>query len=327
MHTLFSMQLLEVRPQSLEEKISILWYPTKLCNFDCSYCHDLLHDNFSPVLSDKKFNTAVSNFLKLPNLPISLSISGGEPFLDSMLGDRLKLLKHEVGPRISIGITTNGSMPLKVYEKAAPYIDSMTVSWHFENWKGDKLLKKIEDMQEMMSSPIRVNLMFLPGLLDKVEELVSRFRVLGIIPIARRVRRKGERVSLEYSKRENDFFKNFYEQTFPGMGMIPVLFKGKSGTVTREVSSDSITGLKMNYFEGWECEAGSRYFTVWNDGYVYSCEATLLKKQSLGYFYGSNFQWPSCRSKYQLCPVETCVCLNDIKIPKRKLDGVESILN
>ena len=58
------------------------WYITKRCNYECSYCSDMLHDKTSKLPTLEELKTAANNIFE--NIPPELcffDFTGGEPCL------------------------------------------------------------------------------------------------------------------------------------------------------------------------------------------------------------------------------------------------------
>ena len=295
----------------------LLWYPSKRCNYNCSYCSDFLHDNTSKILTEEKFKIAVNNLLKVNFNRVRLTISGGEPLLHPNLVSFCRQVLEKSFFKLTIGVTSNASLPESKYIELSEFLSSMTFSAHLEYLVIDDFLKKILKIKTAIDSKInlRVNLMFVPGKLEMVKKLHRQLMENDIEVIVRRVRARNEYESLEYSDFELDYLLSTYDQkNESGLLDTETVFDGK--VKADRISGNEITARNLNNFQGWECKAGADYFTVWNDGTVYPCEPNMKLKPRLGSFYDPDFQWPS--EKSSICPVSKCVCLGDIQIPKWK---------
>jgi len=154
------------------------WFIGKRCNYDCSYCSALEHDNISSHVTFDVIQSMVSQIkehIKNRGKKFKMSITGGEPFVHPKFLDVLKLLREELNPS-QLSIVTNGSVPVAKYLKASKYITHLTFSYHLE--RNDKELKCIyETVKEINKTDVNVTitLMFLPGKLNEIKELVKRF--------------------------------------------------------------------------------------------------------------------------------------------------------
>ncbi len=120
--------------------MSVLWI-TFRCTYSCSYCPFCSkQSNFPqqfPIECEKSGEEWIEALKKIP--PTSFYISGGEPFLYKDLPYIINNLpdKHSI-----IGIITNLSMPISVYEKVSKKIH-LNVSFHREFVNETDFIEKI----------------------------------------------------------------------------------------------------------------------------------------------------------------------------------------
>lgn len=139
---------------SLNHKPALMvnWIISYKCNLDCSYCYS--HDNaLSPVpldtcLKSMKFileyvDTMLS--IKRPHeRRVGLNLIGGEPMLHPDIEFILAELHREYNEKykhrwkLSICVTTNGTVGTNVIERCLDYIDFWTISYHTEALKKQK---------------------------------------------------------------------------------------------------------------------------------------------------------------------------------------------
>lgn len=296
------------------DELNLLWYMSKKCNYDCVYCSDALHSKNSRHLTERELQLALRNFSSSKFKKINLALSGGEPFLHPDIKKILIEVKSIPDKLILTNVTTNGSLPTDHYLECLPYLNSMTVSAHLAYLKPEIFLKKLELLQANCKFKIQVNVMFTPGKMELAKFLIIESERIGTKPILRRVRKKDSAESSDYSLEELEYFKYFY-QTREENQNVTIEEDTGSELVFRKMGINSLTAQNLNNFKGWMCDAGSVYFTIWTNGKIYPCESGLMKKHSMGDFYEESFQWPT--QDGQRCPIEKCVCTNDIWIPKR----------
>ena len=165
------MQLVRVEHASKKYKewVRIEWNMGRRCNFDCSYCGRDLHDNTSKHFPYEKFEYTIStlrDFYK--NKQIRMSLTGGEPFVHPRILDILALFpKYGVE---EVSTITNGSLPLKKYQQALEYINNLIFSWHFEFLRVDHMKHVLTNLDRKQ---VKVHLMYLPGKLKEIHEVVE----------------------------------------------------------------------------------------------------------------------------------------------------------
>ena len=123
---------------------------------------------------------------------IKIGWTGGEPFVHPKFVDILKYAKEKANV-FRQTVVTNGTVPFKTYQKALPYLDQVTFSYHFEHTIHDKIVNNIKNVHEYYKSidkedEIKVHMMMLPGEFEKAEEIIKYLRALNIEVIARRIR-------------------------------------------------------------------------------------------------------------------------------------------
>jgi hypothetical protein len=91
----------------------------------------------------------------------TVSITGGEPASNPIFWKFCEEM-NAIDPLVKVGITTNGTIPKKQYEKIDQYVQTMTISYHCE--ADDKLKKNVVDailyITKNTNTYVNVNVMF-----------------------------------------------------------------------------------------------------------------------------------------------------------------------
>lgn len=167
--------------------LRVEWNIGRRCNHSCSYCDPGLHDfNSEDINMDITFKTIdkLANAALREQKECRLSFTGGEPFLHK---DFIKILNHANKNSIQrLSVTTNGSLPFKIYEEALRYLSYIIFSYHFEyshryNFiekmiRINKMLQVYNQVRGNVSKKIHVHIMMLPG---KFREARGLAKVLG----------------------------------------------------------------------------------------------------------------------------------------------------
>ena len=220
-----------------------------------------------------------------------MSLTGGEPFVHPRILDILALFpKYGVE---EVSTITNGSLPLKKYQQALEYIDNLIFSWHFEFLRVDHMKHVLTNLDRKQ---VKVHLMYLPGKLKEIHEVVEWLKDNKIKFNIRRIRPmtndKGEfnpphasgmlfdgfqfgGAEGYYSKEELEYMNTFNKAGTAEMNC--ELF-------TRDESwldnVNTLTKNKWNTFKRWKCMAGIETLMIDNDGSVY--RATCKQGGMLG---------------------------------------------
>jgi MoaA/NifB/PqqE/SkfB family radical SAM enzyme len=158
--------------------IDINWNLGKRCNYDCSYCSPTIHDWVSPHLlieTIQNFLDQISEWTTSQNKSFTMSLTGGEPFVHPRIIEILKIIKQSNSYGDRLTCTTNGSLPLELYERALDYLTHLTISLHLERSDSevlDTLNKAIALQKKYPTKWINVQVMCLPGKLDFIERSV-----------------------------------------------------------------------------------------------------------------------------------------------------------
>lgn len=178
-----------------DELLRIEWNLGRRCNYNCSYCGNDLHDNTSEHMSWDVYTATIDKIVAAANgKKIKISFTGGEPFVNPRFVDMLKYARENGVYRCSV--TTNGSPPPKIYEKALPYLHYIVISYHFEFAYHDKVInnitsmwKRIKEYQENdQYKGMHVHIMFLPGKLKECVEIIDELKDCGVEYTIRKIR-------------------------------------------------------------------------------------------------------------------------------------------
>lgn len=341
----------------------VLWHLGKRCNYDCSYCSIHTHDAVSPFIDQtlaKKFASKLLLSASVNNKKINWAFTGGEPFIDPGFVPLLQLIRsHDsVG---QINVTTNGSLPLSVYNSVKDMLTGITVSLHLERTdkEVDDTIKKIIELANNSNTFINVNLMFLPGRQQQVENIIQLFKQHNINFILRRIiqhdidnvlnksgintgpgKKDYQLFNIDLQRRYKEQWKiQNFGHTFDQRNLNAYteseleLFKEnkrKSLWVNagvwyadgsyREVNTDSLTSKLENRFRGWTCFAGVDQLYVDFDGSIYV--GTCQSGGKIGHISDENI---SFLASPQHCQVNVCMCNTDIPV-RKAANGYEKLI-
>lgn len=211
---------------------SVDWYIGKRCNFDCTYCVDYLHDNFSPHVPLENMQRLVDVIYEQHGMNVFWSLTGGEPTINPKFIDLCRYIKEEKGARF-VSLTTNGSRTAKYFKELFEYIDGITLSFHFEHMEHrvDEYIEKCieienwrrewNERQELsgnkfpdwdkgyVKKTLILRFMVYPGQFENVERMEKAFRDHGITNIEHRyIRPPGGNSNELMPDKKLDFDKN-----------------------------------------------------------------------------------------------------------------------
>jgi MoaA/NifB/PqqE/SkfB family radical SAM enzyme len=177
-----------------DELLRVEWNLGKRCNYNCSYCGNELHDKTSDHMPWEVFTNTIDKIRAGSDKKIKISFTGGEPFVNPQFVDMLKYAKDHGVYRCSV--TTNGSPPIKIYEKALPYLHYVIISYHFEFAYHEKVINNIVAINKLIEEykangdykGMHVHIMFLPGKLKECIEIINELQANNITYSIRKIR-------------------------------------------------------------------------------------------------------------------------------------------
>ena len=157
---------------------SITWNLGKRCNYDCSYCPPTVHDWVSPhhpVESIKSFVGKLDNWMAQQNKTFRMIMTGGEPMVHPDILEILKTIRTAKNCSDQLTMTTNGSLPIELYQKSLEWITNLTISLHLE--RSDQEIQKKLDLIVKLNSEfkdrwISVQIMCLPGKIQFIDKVI-----------------------------------------------------------------------------------------------------------------------------------------------------------
>jgi len=268
---------------------TIQWRPLDMCNYDCSYCSPSNHI----AIDKKKIPTAdelIRVSKKLRNqIPFCkktmIVITGGEPFLIKDIDKWLKFLSDN---NFHVMLFTNGSMPIKMYERCRDTFSfknlEIKISYHPESAVIDDIVR-LAVMIKDAGGDVEVRGMLVKGLFRKTELLEKILLTHNIptvkLPVFPLYNAETKQFNMPFNSSRD--LKN-YKQTIGNDGYFDdnelqtlknledntqdylpdVLLETEEGTVKMPVSKFIAQG--HNKFKGYKCEVTQRKLLIEADG-------------------------------------------------------------
>jgi MoaA/NifB/PqqE/SkfB family radical SAM enzyme len=327
--------------------ISVEWIMAKRCNYDCSYCYEHTHDNWSPHIDVDVFARTVKIMHSLAakqNKQIKWSLSGGEPMIHPHILELLELIGSSP---ISTGLSvvTNGACAFDVLNSAMQYIQNLTVSLHLERSQTeiDLIIEKTHKLQQNWPQRfIIVTVMCLPGHNEQITkikkhlcqlELKHTFRLIkpnidplthDLVPIGHKQNKKNRVITINKQAYKEKLYAVAKEKTLEYYTEEDLNFVQQNNTDTtfvnlgawyqdgtyREMHSNQLLAMQSNQFKNWLCYRGIDGVYIDFDGHIYrgNCNAG----GPIGKI-GEEFVLPSDPIT---CPFQVCLTLPDITTRK-----------
>ncbi len=244
-------------------RLHILFWPTFLCNYRCSYCPIVTKFDFATVFPRHSERTAQDWITALDKLPPAMIyICGGEPMVYAPLPDLINNLpeKHRI-----LGIVSNVSMPVSVFRKIKKPIH-INASFHREFVSDDDFIARVKELQEFFH--VHVNIVATPenmAVIERVEDLMNR----------------------------NDISLHVDPLVDPTFSYTPEQLR----TIKKCTQADRDSLVAFDDFSLKLCSAGRNYINLMPDGQVYTCAGGWSYAHSPLY---SHIVDGSCVSQYSM---------------------------
>jgi MoaA/NifB/PqqE/SkfB family radical SAM enzyme len=289
-----------------QDSIKVEWNLGKRCNYDCTYCPGIIHDNTSEHTNIHTLTDTVDRLLTIGR-PIRLSFTGGEPCIHPRFEELISYAKNQGINWISV--TTNGTRQPEWYEDQR--VDQYVFSLHFEHdWR--RVLNTITTLfqtVEQYSKPIdiMVNVMAHHDYMRKVKFAVAKLQHDRIPYAIRRIRWTEDDHNvfddMRYNYNDLDWIME-REATVKANCVI-------DNDPVKMYHANDIIKLHLNEYRGWTCNAGLESLMINWDGDVH--RATCRVGGSLGNIYTGTFTIPT---EPVTCTRDNCTCAADIPLTK-----------
>lgn len=292
-----------------QESIKVEWNLGKRCNYDCSYCPSIIHDNHSPHTDINILEKTIDRLVEIGK-PLRISLTGGEPCVHPDIEDLFDYMKRK---EISwVNITTNGTRGYQWYLQNEMFFNHLVFSLHFEH-EWTRIFDTVLKFYDSTERDFFVNVMAHHDKMDNVRTVVKKFDEIGIRYAIRRIRwTEGDHNvfdDLRYNGKDLEWILNKNSTVKPDC-----VIESEDGSPLFYHCNDIIKN-KLNNFKGWSCNAGIESLMINWDGDVH--RATCRVGGSLGNIYQGTFKIPT---EPILCTRDWCTCAADIPLTKEKIN-------
>lgn len=297
------MYKVESRWEGHKDSIKVEWNIGKRCNLDCTYCPAEIHDNISPHTNVKVMIDTIDALAEIDK-PIRLSLTGGEPCVHPHI---LEIVEHAVQRLDWISITTNATLPHKLYARlpVSHYVFSLHVE-DTDNWErcANNILYFSQLNETERKIPFQINLMAHHKFMDRVKHCATLFDSHLVPYVVRRIR----------WTEKHDWFDDMKYESKDLEWIINQTATVKENCIIDDeelIHANDIIKLHKNQFQGWTCNAGIESLMINWDGEVH--RATCRVGGSLGNIYDGSFEMPEDPI---VCTRKWCTCAADIPLTK-----------
>lgn len=311
-------QIIQVR-QAADAPLHLVWVINNICTNACSYCPSMLH-------AGKNHHYEWDNarqFLKIlfdRYKRVHCSIVGGEPSVSPFLPELVQIF-HKAGHTVAVG--TNGAKPVSYWREVAPYVKSLSFSYHAE-FVDAGFIEKVTEAGFLTQVGVRV--MMHPAYWDQCVDMYEQIQKITHVECQLPVRiqdwgRGSDPSASVYTQEQLDWFEMIAASssqkspTFNAVESLHSTFVFDDGTEEPFAKPTRYINANQTRFFGYECEIGLRSLFVNFNGYIR--RGNCMTGGGIGHLdQPDQIEWPY---KPVLCDQQACICGVDVKINKRRL--------
>jgi organic radical activating enzyme len=291
------------------------WMLGNGCSYACSYCPKALHDGtmgwqrVEDVLAF--YDQLHRHYARLRDKRVWLQFTGGEPTMHPQI---IRLLTEASAKGFSVSLISNASRTERFWQKIAPCLDSVILTYHNEFAE----LDHFRSVGRLLSArmPVHVNVTMRP---DHFDRTLEEARALRAAMPAASISLKPLRVDFEdalfdYSTQQMQQMQDGLPPTAKQEGPMPrgTMTVTLPGGERQKVRANEFVLRGENHWRGFRCNAGLESLRIKGSGVI--TRAVCSVGDDIGRL-GEAVQLPVAPV---LCSAETCSCVADILITKSR---------
>lgn len=291
-------------------RVVVEWLMSSICNYSCSYCPTALHDGrvrYPDWQTVRPFVERVCEHYRDSSLTFLLT--GGEVTTYRHLQMLMSLLR-ELG--CDVAILSNGSKPASWWQKHAPLMDEVLLSYHHERADDDHMLAVADIVAR--SATTQFNVVVDPSNFDRTVAFGFRAMAESATAVNFKIMfEDGWRRPTTYSAEQQVLLSEAIRQAERhNASRPPTVLKGdmllsgpRSGP--ERMSPLQIIDRGLNAWAGWHCDIGvTTLFIRFDEIWRASCRVGGV----LGTIYDEQLRLPR---DPVVCSRESCNCIAGIK--------------
>lgn len=294
----------------------IVWTPTTVCNYHCSYCPSGSHDG---KYRWPENYTSIIEFINQwrGDAELTLDILGGEPTLWPEFSKFCSELVNSSPAFTKIIFSSNGSRSLRYWAEFDAPVSKIGLSFHPEYKNEEHFINVVKLLHEKYH--MEVFLMLIPPYIDLVKsvyESLKEFKVkCTVMSVVEKTVNDHSGIINPLEEYE-EFSKNgFFDNSLPFKGTPYQTFIADNDQVLSPINPQHLINTQQDNFKGWDCYVGRDTLNIHPNGDVYGSSC------SVGPCYGNIHD----QKKIEIinspikCPYEYCGCGTDIEIEKKNV--------
>lgn len=289
------------------------WMLGNGCSYACSYCPAALHDGslrWQPAEAVLAFYDRLHrHYVHHRGRRVWLQFTGGEPTMHPRI---IPLLEAATERGFSVSLISNASRTLRFWQRIAPHLDSVILTYHNEFAELDHFRAVGRLLAERM--PVHINVTMRP---DHFDRTLAEARALREAMPSASITLKPLRVDFDdmlfdYSPGQLAAMEAGLPATGPAQGAMPrgTMTAEAAGAPPQRVRANEFVIRGENHWRGYLCNAGLESLRVKGDGGI--TRAVCSVGGEIGRL-GGEIALPAAPV---VCTAGTCACVADILITK-----------
>lgn len=166
---------MKLRSTRQGDYLYIDWWLMNHCNYNCSYCPDLLKNSSADLPNIdhcKEFVTEVKDFAKISKRICKYYLTGGEVTVWPWLVNLLEFIKKTNG---KTSIRTNASMPIQEWERLCDSLDSANIEVHSEHTQISHFMMCLHTAKKKNVN-VGITMNMLPDRWQELEDVITKIQ-------------------------------------------------------------------------------------------------------------------------------------------------------
>jgi organic radical activating enzyme len=291
------------------------WMLGNGCSYACSYCPKWLHDGSvgwqraEDVLAF--YDLLHDHYARLRDKQVWLQFTGGEPTMHPQI---IRLLQQASARGFQVSLISNGSRTLRFWQKIAPCLNSVILTYHNEFAELDHFRSVGQLLCQQM--PVHLNVTMRPDHFDRTldEARALREAMPGASISLKPLRVDFEDVLFDYTPAQLQVMSDGIAPTAVQEGAMPrgTMTVAMAGGVRQRVRANEFVLRGENHWRGYLCNAGLESLRIKGSGVI--TRAVCSVGGEIGRL-GAAVALPVAPI---ICSADTCSCVADILISKSR---------
>lgn len=327
------MSIVEVKQNWHKDTLRVDVTLSNICNYKCWYCFPGCNDgNYKWPDFDlyvKNLAHLLDYYLEHTNkTKFDFHMMGGEITHWKRFLDFITYFKERYNCVFTL--TTNGAKKVEWWREAAPYLDYVTISSHYE-FTDPVHVRNVADALYETNTIVNTVVLMDPNNWDTCMEHIGVYKTskrkwsIKYLEIINQPSIKYTEEQLKILNGPRARGPNIFWFLRNNKSYMSKVYVKDAKNKTRKVKDEEIVLSRLNNFKGWQCDLGVEWIAIKMDGTIAGICGNGLFKDGNKYSihdenFAENFQ-PVIEPT--ICQQHECWCMFEANMPKRKINDTQ----